>query len=180
MHIMKADKAKADAQLAWLESTITSSTADYLIVAGHYPIYSICEHGPTSEMIANVLPLLEKGKVTAYLAGHVSWCLSAHTCAVCIHTRCIDAAQELNGEAPCTFGVSFSRFPLRCAQRIYHIQDHCMEYLNAGTQLDHHGIGSVSKRATRSDCPLPSAGASVWCTGVISLSEIVSGIPTLK
>lgn len=86
-----ADKAKADAQLAWLESTITSSTADYLIVAGHYPIYSICEHGPTSEMIANVLPLLEKGKVTAYLAGH----------------------------------------------------DHCMEYLNAGTQLDHHGIGSA-------------------------------------
>ena len=80
---MKADKAKADAQLAWLESTITSSTADYLIVAGHYPIYSICEHGPTSEMIANVLPLLEKGKVTAYLAGHVSWRLSAHTCAAC-------------------------------------------------------------------------------------------------
>jgi len=86
-----SDQAKADAQLAWIASTIASSTADYLLVAGHYPVYSICEHGPTPTLISSLLPLMEKSKVTAYLAGH----------------------------------------------------DHCMEYLNTGTQLDHHGIGSA-------------------------------------
>lgn len=65
-----ADKAKANAQLVWLESTLKASTADYLIVGGHYPIYSICEHGPTSELITDVKPLLEKYNVTAYIAGH--------------------------------------------------------------------------------------------------------------
>lgn len=34
-----SDQAKADAQLAWIASTIASSTADYLLVAGHYPVY---------------------------------------------------------------------------------------------------------------------------------------------
>lgn len=65
-----ADKAGADTQLAWLETTLAKSTADYLIVTGHYPIYSICEHGPTTELINDVVPLLEKYNVTAYLAGH--------------------------------------------------------------------------------------------------------------
>ena len=38
-------QAKADAQMQWIEQTLANSTADYLVVAGHYPIYSVCEHG---------------------------------------------------------------------------------------------------------------------------------------
>eukprot|EP01004_Peranema_trichophorum_P005434 NODE_4294_length_1192_cov_42.990645_g3789_i0.p1 GENE.NODE_4294_length_1192_cov_42.990645_g3789_i0~~NODE_4294_length_1192_cov_42.990645_g3789_i0.p1 ORF type:complete len:327 (+),score=50.53 NODE_4294_length_1192_cov_42.990645_g3789_i0:39-1019(+) len=60
----------ADAQLQWINSTLASSTADYLIVAGHYPVWSICEHGPTKYLVDNVKPLLEKYHVSAYLAGH--------------------------------------------------------------------------------------------------------------
>lgn len=86
-----ADKVKAATQLEWIASTVASSTADYLIVSGHFPIYSVCEHGPTSQLETVLLPLLQKSKVTAYLAGH----------------------------------------------------DHCMEYLNNGGDLDHHGIGSA-------------------------------------
>ena len=76
---------------AWLESTLQNSTADFLIVAGHFPIYSVCEHGPTVPLISSLKPMLEHYNVTAYLAGH----------------------------------------------------DHCMEYINTGTGLDHHGIGSA-------------------------------------
>jgi hypothetical protein len=86
-----SDQAKADAQMQWIEQTLASSTADYLVVAGHYPIYSVCEHGPTTPLVQSLKPILEQYQVTAYLAGH----------------------------------------------------DHCMEYLNTGTGLDHHGIGSA-------------------------------------
>jgi hypothetical protein len=106
-----ANKAKADAQLAWLSDTLAKSTADYLIVSGHYPVYSICEHGPTAALISSVLPMLEKAKVTAYLAGH----------------------------------------------------DHCMEYLNTGTQLDHHGVGSAhSNDPSTQHAKAVPAGSLKW------------------
>jgi tartrate-resistant acid phosphatase type 5 len=60
----------ADSQLAWLESTLSASTADHIIVSGHYPVWSICEHGPTSELLDQVKPLLEKYNASAYLSGH--------------------------------------------------------------------------------------------------------------
>lgn len=33
-------------------------------------MYSICEHGPTSELVEKMIPLLEQHNVTAYLNGH--------------------------------------------------------------------------------------------------------------
>ena len=65
-----ADKVRAQSQLDWLESTLNSSTASFLVVAGHYPVYSICEHGPTPFLISNVKPMLERYHVTAYISGH--------------------------------------------------------------------------------------------------------------
>lgn len=65
-----ADRGLADVQVQWLEQVLKASSADYLIVAGHYPIHSVCEHGPTAELQNTVRPLLEKYKVTAYFAGH--------------------------------------------------------------------------------------------------------------
>lgn len=40
-----ADQAAADAQYAWLNQTLAASTADFLFVSGHFPVWSVCEHG---------------------------------------------------------------------------------------------------------------------------------------
>merc|ERR1712137_279437 len=60
----------AQTQYEWLEATLANSTADFLFVSGHYPIWSVCEHGPTSSLVSYLKPLLEKYKVSAYFAGH--------------------------------------------------------------------------------------------------------------
>jgi len=57
-------------QLSWLEEQLANSQADYLWVGGHYPIYSVCSHGSTAELIAVVLPLLNAYNVTGYMSGH--------------------------------------------------------------------------------------------------------------
>ena len=49
--------------LLQIESTLAASTADYLIVAGHYPVWSVCEHGPTTNLVSQLKPLLEQYKV---------------------------------------------------------------------------------------------------------------------
>jgi 3',5'-cyclic AMP phosphodiesterase CpdA len=42
----------------------------WLLVAGHYPVFSTGEHGDTSELKSYLLPLLTKYKVHAYFCGH--------------------------------------------------------------------------------------------------------------
>lgn len=53
----------------WLETTLQESTADYLLVAGHYPVFSQGSHGPTLNLVDNLRPLLDKYGAH-YLAGH--------------------------------------------------------------------------------------------------------------
>ena len=60
----------AETQKRWLEEELAASTADYLWVAGHYPIWSQCVHGPTDKLILEVLPLLTKYRASGYIAGH--------------------------------------------------------------------------------------------------------------
>lgn len=58
-------------QLAWLDSALAASKAQWKIVAGHHTIYSASPvHGNTMELIRDVVPLLEKYHVQAYLNGH--------------------------------------------------------------------------------------------------------------
>lgn len=57
-------------QLRWLRHTLRSSTADWLFVVGHYPVFSGGEHGSTPELIADVLPLLVDHGVDVYFSGH--------------------------------------------------------------------------------------------------------------
>jgi tartrate-resistant acid phosphatase type 5 len=58
------------AQLLWLEKTLAASSADQRIVVGHHPIFSGGEHGDTEALKRDVLPLLKRYRVSAYLNGH--------------------------------------------------------------------------------------------------------------
>ena len=64
------DAEMAQSQMEWIEAMLASSDAPHLIVAGHYPVFSICEHGPTAQLVNDLKPLLEKYNVSAYLNGH--------------------------------------------------------------------------------------------------------------
>eukprot|EP00051_Salpingoeca_urceolata_P033091 m.18904 g.18904 ORF g.18904 m.18904 type:complete len:324 (+) comp5814_c0_seq1:76-1047(+) len=64
------DQTVADTQWQWIEDTLKASTADYLVVAGHYPVWSICEHGPTSALVQRLKPLLEQYNANTYFCGH--------------------------------------------------------------------------------------------------------------
>jgi tartrate-resistant acid phosphatase type 5 len=63
-------KALGDAQIAWLSQTLNASTANWLFVAGHYPVYSGGANGNTQELITDVLPLMVAANVDAYMSGH--------------------------------------------------------------------------------------------------------------
>ena len=56
-------------QHAWIENQLSSSTADHIIVAGHYSVYSSCSHGNTETLIVNLVPLLSMYGAH-YMGGH--------------------------------------------------------------------------------------------------------------
>jgi len=59
------------AQARWLDSVLAASPACWKFVVGHHPIYAAAgTHGDTKELVADVLPLLEKHGVQVYFCGH--------------------------------------------------------------------------------------------------------------
>ncbi|WP_421854478.1 purple acid phosphatase family protein [Novosphingobium sp.] len=59
------------AQLAWLDKALAASTARWKLVIGHHTIRSGGSgHGETPEMVEQVLPILQRRGVTAYIFGH--------------------------------------------------------------------------------------------------------------
>jgi tartrate-resistant acid phosphatase type 5 len=49
---------------------IVQKNLTWLLVVGHYPIFSFGEHGDLSELREYLLPLLIEYNVTLYLCGH--------------------------------------------------------------------------------------------------------------
>ncbi len=45
-------------------------SAPYLLVGGHFPVYSVAEHGPTQCLVDRLRPLLHQYHATVYVCGH--------------------------------------------------------------------------------------------------------------
>ncbi|MFH4983982.1 hypothetical protein AB6A40_010691 [Gnathostoma spinigerum] len=65
-----SDPEAARVQWRWIEEQLSKSRANYLFVAGHYPVYSVSSHGPSDCLLERLQPLLRKYRVSAYLSGH--------------------------------------------------------------------------------------------------------------
>lgn len=63
-------QSASDTQLVWIEETLAASTADWLVVIGHYPVYTGGYHGSNRNLINLLKPLFIKYKVDMYIAGH--------------------------------------------------------------------------------------------------------------
>ena len=59
-----------EAQWAWIQATLQSSTADWIIVVGHHPVWSVGEYGPTWPLVERLAPLMESAGVALYICGH--------------------------------------------------------------------------------------------------------------
>ncbi len=60
-------------QFKWLRLQLEKSKQgnyDYVIVNGHYPIRSVGGHGDVNALVNEIVPLLQKYEVSAYLFGH--------------------------------------------------------------------------------------------------------------
>jgi len=62
----KADQQQWD----FVYSTLNSSTADWLIVVGHYSLYSTGSNGPNADLVQKLKPALEQSGAALYLSGH--------------------------------------------------------------------------------------------------------------
>jgi hypothetical protein len=92
-----ADQKVADDQWTWIQQTLANSTADYLWVTGHYPVWSVCEHGPTQQLVDQLKPMLEQYKVTGYASGH---------------DHCLEYLDEGLGVVYVLSGAAYSTFDL--------------------------------------------------------------------
>ena len=70
-----SDACKQDyqQQLAWIDSVLTSAKEDWIIVAGHHPIYAETpkDESERLDMQARLDPILRKHKVDMYICGHI-------------------------------------------------------------------------------------------------------------
>ena len=90
--------------LRWIDHRLSKSTADYLFVAGHYPVYSACSHGNTEYLIDHLEPLMTKYGVTAYLSGH-------EHCALHVERDDLDYILTGTGDECCYEGSNVDGLP---------------------------------------------------------------------
>ena len=68
--------ARLEAALEAAKDSVGTPLHSWVIVVGHYPVFSPGSHGDTSELNTYLQPLLEQYGVDAYVCGHDH--LSAH------------------------------------------------------------------------------------------------------
>lgn len=57
-------------QLKWLQTVRPAAPNEWLIVMGHWPIFSFRGNGPSRTLQKSVLPWMRRAKVDLYLSGH--------------------------------------------------------------------------------------------------------------
>lgn len=72
---LRTNKAKKQARnyLSEFEkrlAAVAATNVPYIMVAGHFPVWSVGETGPVKCLVDQLRPLLNKYGVTAYLCGH--------------------------------------------------------------------------------------------------------------
>ena len=69
------DSLDIDAQLKWIDKTLNEATEDWVIVAGHHPMYADTKKDliEQKDMQERLLPILQryKSKVAMYVCGHI-------------------------------------------------------------------------------------------------------------
>ena len=69
------DSQDIDAQLKWIDKTLNEATEDWVIVAGHHPMYADTKKDliEQKDMQERLLPILQryKSKVAMYVCGHI-------------------------------------------------------------------------------------------------------------
>lgn len=68
-----ACKQDYEKQLAWIDSVLTAAREDWVIVAGHHPIYAETpkDGSERTDMQNRLDPILRKHKVDMYICGHI-------------------------------------------------------------------------------------------------------------
>lgn len=68
-----ACKQDLDKQLAWIDSVLTAAKEDWVIVAGHHPVYAETpkDESERQDMQIRLDPILRKHKVDMYICGHI-------------------------------------------------------------------------------------------------------------
>lgn len=59
-----------EVQWTWVASTLSSSVADWIIVVGHHPVWSVGSYGPTWPLVERLVPMMEAAGVALYVSGH--------------------------------------------------------------------------------------------------------------
>lgn len=59
-----------EAQWEWINTTLYESTADWIFVVGHHPVWSAGQYGPTWDLVERLLPIMEGAGVALYINGH--------------------------------------------------------------------------------------------------------------
>lgn len=63
---------KLEAQAKWLDETLLNLRLEcsWVLVVGHYPVFSVGDHGDIPSMSVNFLPIIKRHSIDAYLSGH--------------------------------------------------------------------------------------------------------------
>jgi len=109
-------------QWAWIEDQLSRSTADFLYVAGHFPMYSAGDDGTNMDMVDKLLPMLSKYQAH-YLCGHDH--LGQH-----IHVDGVHQFQNGMGRE-CCYGLS----------REHTVPDGAIQYVISGHEASGKHIG---------------------------------------
>ena len=120
--------------LRWIDRRLARSTADYLFVAGHYPVYSACSHGSTPYLVDRLEPLMKRHGVTAYLSGH-------EHCALHVERSTVDYILTGTGDECCYEGSNVERLP----------DDARLQYLLSAERNPTGAVGGFVSLATSTD-----------------------------